>query len=378
MEKNQTILIVEGKEGNLFEGLREVQRERKIERVDFSEAPETLRHQTPRLVIFNLDHQKEEAKKILSSFSPALPETFWAISAEAMSTEELVDFVRLGASDYLRQPLQEKEWQDLLRRMDHLKTKKVVEPPHESHQLISFFSSKGGVGLSFLAVNLAVALAKESGGSVALADLVLQHGNLSDLLDVEPTFTVLDLTQNLERLDKKFLENSIPKHRSGVYLVARPKQPEESERLSGKEMEPVLEALKQAFNYVVLDTGHEFTTVTLACLDRSEVIFTVTTPDLPSLCNTKLAWQTFQKLGYSQDKVKLILNRWHRKEEIDISAIEKNISYPIYHRFPEDSALVLSSMNRGVPVCDLDKRSKLAQSFEELARQFVPVTPKET
>ena len=377
MEKNPSILIVEGKEGTLYEKFEHFKTDHKIEKSDFFEASSALRHQTPRFVIFNLDHQGEEAKKILKSFSGSLSETFWAVSAEKLSSDELMDFVRLGVTDYLEQPFQEKEIRNFLERMDHWKVKKMVEPSLESHEFLSVFSSKGGVGVSFVAVNLAIALARRKAGRVLLADFVLQHGNVTDLLDMDPTFTLVELTQNLERLDQKFLENSIPRHSSGLFVLGRPKQPEESESLSTQKIEPVLESLKQCFNYVVVDGGHEFNATTLPCLDRSDSIFTVTTPDLPSLCNAKLAFQTFQKLGYSKDKAKLILNRWHMKGEIDSEVIEKNLSASVFHKFAEEPELVLSSMNSGIPVAELDKHSKLARTFDELVQKLVPVLKKE-
>ena len=377
MEKNPSILIVEEKEGTLYEKFQHFKTDHKIEKSDFFEASSALRRETPRFVILNLDHQGEEAKKILKSFSGSLPETFWVVSAEKLSSDELMDFVRLGVTDYLEQPFQEKEIRNFLERMDHWKVKKMVEPSLESHEFLSVFSSKGGVGVSFVAVNLAIALARRKAGRVLLADFVLQHGNVADLLDMDPTFTLVDLTQNLERLDQKFLENSIPRHPSGLFVLGRPKQPEESESLSTQKIEPVLESLKQCFNYVVVDGGHEFNATTLPCLDRSDSIFTVTTPDLPSLCNAKLAFQTFQKLGYSKDKAKLILNRWHMKGEIDSEVIEKNLSASIFHKFAEEPELVLSSMNSGIPVAELDKHSKLARTFDELVQKLVPVLKKE-
>ncbi len=373
-KEDQTILVIEDKEGKLFEDLLHLKTGCKVERVDFLEAPQALKLRPPHLVIFNLDHQKEEAKKILKSFGAALPETFWAITSMEVTTEELVDFFRLGAADYLPQPFCEREAQDFFRRMDHLKIKKIFEPKQENHRMISVFSSKGGVGVSFLAANLAVSMAQKKGGRILLADWVFQHGNLSDLLDMDPSFTFVDLMQSMERLDEKFLENSLPKHRSGVFLLARPKNPEDAERLSGQELGPVLKQLKNFFDCIVFDAGHEFNNASIACLDLSEFVLPVTTPELASLCNTRHALQTFEKLGYGKEKVKLILNRWHMKGEIDESTIEKNICYPIFHKFGDDPEPVLSSMNRGIPFVELEKHSKLKKSFEQLTQELSPLT----
>jgi len=368
MEKNHTVLIVEGEEGKLFQAVRQFQVNLEVDQTDFLKAKEVLSHTSPYLVILNVEHQKVEAKEILKTFSPTLHETFWAVTAPEMATEELVDFMRLGVIDFLKQPLNEKGLYDFIQRIENLTVKKVPKQSHNGHQLISFFSSKGGVGVSFAAVNFAVGIAKRNLGRVLLVDFVLQHGNIADFLDLVPQFTLLDVAKNLERLDTKLLENSLQKHRSGVYVLPHPKQPEDSECFSTKLTIQVLNLLKKSFDYVLLDVGHELNATTLACLDLSDLIFTVTTPDLPSVLNTSLALQTFEKLGYSQDKVKLILNRWRMKGEINTSSIEKNVSYPVCHKLREDSSVVLASLNQGVPLIEFSKKSKLVRSFEELTR----------
>jgi len=367
MEKNSKIVVVEGKDQGLFQQLQGWAGDWKAEQVDFDEAREALPLASPSLVILNLNHGKEKAKELLNALSGVLRESSWAVSAENLSVEELVGFMRLGVVDSIPQPLEENEFRNLLHRLEHLHGEKPSEQNHPTHQLVSFFSPKGGVGVSFVALNLAVALAKRDLGRVLLADFVLQHGNIADFLDLAPQFTLLDVAQNLERLDAKLLENSVQKHRSGIFVLPRPKQPEDSECLSNQDIASALQGLKKVFNYVLVDAGHEFNALTISCLDASDVVFTVATPDFPSLCNTNVALQMFKKLGYSQNKVKLILNRWHMKGEIETAVVEKNITYPISHKLVEDAPLVLDSLNRGLPLVEVSGKSKLAQSFEQLS-----------
>jgi pilus assembly protein CpaE len=211
-------------------------------------------------------------------------------------------------------------------------------------------------------------MAKKSPAKVLIADFVLQHGNVAEFLDISPQYTLLDLIENLERLDTKLLENTIHKHRSEVFVLPCPKQPEESEFFTAKETSEILKTLRSGFQYTILDIGHELNATTISCLDLSDLILLVTTPDIPSLCNTKAILQTFKKLGYTEEKVKLILNRWHMKGEIDTPLVEKNISYPIFHKLEEDVSLAINSLNQGIPISELSKNAGLVKSFDKLAK----------
>ena len=91
----------------------------------------------------------------------------------------------------------------------------------------------------------------------------------------------------------------------------------------------MIKKLRAAFHYTLLDLGHELNESTIHCLDISDKVLLITTPDLPSLCATKTALKTFRKLDYPEDKVKLILNRWGIKNEIELELIEKNLNFSI-------------------------------------------------
>src|SRR3989338_3478771 len=223
MEKKNSILIVEAKDGKLFQSFQEIKSDLELEKADFLEAKELLRHIAPHLVIFNFDHQKNETKEILESFCRALPKTHWVISAKEMAMEELIDFMRLGVADFLKQPFDQGDLGNLIRRIENLDSKRPQDRLQEPHRIISFFSNKGGVGVSMVAANVAVEMVKKKLGRILINDFVLQHGNIAEFLDITPQYTLIDLVENRERLDAKLLENSLQKHASGIFVLPCPK-----------------------------------------------------------------------------------------------------------------------------------------------------------
>ena len=132
----------------------------------------------------------------------------------------------------------------------------------------------------------------------------------------------------------------------------------------------MFKTLKESFNLLVLDVGHEINNVALACLDVSDTVFLVTTPDVPSLSNARIALEIFKKMGYKDNKVKLIVNRWHMKGGVEFPLIEKNLNVPIEQKIADDPLLVLKAVNQGVPLIELSKTAEIVKCFEKLAEQI--------
>ena len=156
------------------------------------------------------------------------------------------------------------------------------------------------------------------------------------------------------------------RHRSGVSVLPCPKEPEDAELISDIVTGGMLDVFKDAFQYTLLDVGHEMTATALACLDASDTVVLLTTPDLPSLSNTRSALKMFKKLEYPPEKVKLVLNRWHMKGEIDAAVVEDSLEYPIAHKLVDDCQLALEAVNQGVPLAEINKNSKLVKSINGL------------
>ena len=129
--------------------------------------------------------------------------------------------------------------------------------------------------------------------------------------------------------------------------------------------------LKKLFHYIIVDTSHAFDDINLKAMDESEHIFLVSQFDVPSIFNTKRCLNVFNKIGYNKDKVRLVINRYTLFEDIDLAAMEKLIDYPIYWKIPnEDLKHITTSINKGVPICEMMPHSKLSQNFLKMTKQF--------
>lgn len=364
-KRNPVLLVVEKEGAGLFAQIEKMNSHGfELHHTDYENAAKVFGRLRPAMVIVHTTDEQSKKNNWLQFAPTENPKTYWVLSAGEIKPNELVDYMRFGVRDYIDFPFKNEEFEALMDRYEtwSFQSKHPVEST--LHQTISFFSSKGGVGQSSLAVNFSVELARRISGRVLLIDYVLQHGNVAEMLDLPTHYALLDLIDDLDRIDHQLIENTLVRHESGLFVLPCPRNPEDSEVIGAKQTEQLLKVLSPLFHTIVLDVGHELTPPVMACLDQSDSVFALTTGDLSSLCNTRGSLETFRKLGYERDKVKLILNRNGMKGSIPESQVIHNLDYPVYAKVGEDSELVLKSINQGLPWRKLVKKAALIDHIQ--------------
>jgi len=248
----------------------------------------------------------------------------------------------------------------------------VAAPEQRLGKMITVFSTKGGVGKTVLSINLAVALARETGGKVAIVDLDLEFGDVGIMLGIKPSHTVFDVVQAFDRLDSEMLAGFMETHSSGVSVLLAPIRPEDAEGISAARISRILEMVRASFDYVVVDTCPAFTEPVLAALDRSDDVYLITMMDVASVKNTRIALQKLRQLGYDNGRIRLVLNRSDSKVLLEARDVEGAIGGKIVAHIPSDR-LVPRCVNKGVPVVIEMPRSDVAKSIVVLAKQAAAV-----
>jgi pilus assembly protein CpaE len=241
----------------------------------------------------------------------------------------------------------------------------VTAQPTVDHKVITVFSSKGGCGKSFVASNLAVALAARTGDEVALIDLDLQFGDLAIMLQLFPARTIFDAAQNLDRLDAEAIKGYLTPHRQKVFLLAAPLEPGLSETISADAVARIIKLMKETFKWVVIDSPPSFTDHVLAALDQSDECVLMTSMDVPSIKNMKLSLQTLQLLGFGRDRIRLVLNRADSKVGLTVQAVEKTLGTTVDVSIPS-SRDVSVSINRGTPLVIDNPKSPVVASIHKM------------
>jgi pilus assembly protein CpaE len=236
--------------------------------------------------------------------------------------------------------------------------------------IIALVSTVGGVGVTSLTANLGLALRYTLNKRVAVVDLDLQTGGLAVFLNLEPERTIMQLCESERKLDSIQLEAALTKHPSGIYLLAAPKRIEDSELVSDKNIGPVLELMRQLFDYIIVDCGGYIDENTVAVWERSDQVFYLLDQ---SIAAARCAWRfldLFGRLGLSGVEPSFILSRYQPHHPISEEQITHTLGRSIYAKVPRDEKLLERIQLRAQDLWQVGPGSPLARSIEELAKRL--------
>lgn len=236
--------------------------------------------------------------------------------------------------------------------------------------VITVFSTKGGVGKTFVSTNLAIALGKLTDKRVVLVDLDLDFGNTVLALNIVPRFTILDIVDDIRNIDSDLIESYLISHESGIKVLPANAQPQINEFINSSHVEVILRALQGSFDYVVIDMPARFYEPANPAFQFADILLMVTTPEISTIRNIKSSISTLHELNYPKSKIKVILNKSNPKSQIRTKDVETTLNQSIYGIIDEDYKLASLSLNSGNPVVMYKPRSGISKSFNNLAKKI--------
>lgn len=235
-------------------------------------------------------------------------------------------------------------------------------------ELIAVCSAKGGIGRTTLTVNLAVALFKKN-ISISIVDGDFQFGDIGLAMDLQSTFTIKDVVEEIDRLDEFSLASYLCNHETGVKVLPAPERPEYAEIVSEEVLTKILDLLLVQQDYVVVDTGVGLHEKTLQFIEKADQVLVVTNLEMAALKNTKMMLETLEVLGL-REKVRVVINRATMESVIQASDVPEILGEddPIY--IPNDFQIASQSLNIGIPFVMNQGKTELAKSVFKMAEQL--------
>jgi len=310
-----------------------------------------------------------------------------------MSVQSEADYLRrsmlAGAVDFLTKPFTSEELSSSIHRVYEMGVKRQPKPqpsqepergmptasttggyrPSSEGKLFLIYSPKGGTGCSILAANLAIAMAQTSSKRVALVDASLQFGDADVLLNLQGTQTMIEAIKRVDELDSELLSAMMSTHGSGIKVLSAPLSPVDSDTISPQAYKEVLDRLRKAFDYVVLDTWSYLDDTVLAAIDMAERILVVMTPEIPCIKSTKQFFEIAEALDFPLDRVDLILNKVYPRDGIRPEQIENSMKHKIRVQFEFDPQVLRRAANQGQPVILAQPSHPISQGVLHLAQQ---------
>ena len=275
------------------------------------------------------------------------------LTAQSCLQDKIKSF-EAGADDHLTKPFDASELvvrvTSLLRRVEAVKLSENKSAARAGAQMVAVHSLRGGIGSSTLAVNLGVALAGLWREPTILLDLSMTAGQVALMLNMTLKRTWADLAHySANELDADALSSVIGAHESGLHFIAAPTFPSDAETLRGETLGMALNIAKAQYEYVVADLPHDFSEFAIHALDVADVILVVASPDMASVRAVTAAMDTYEKLGYSKDKIKFVLSAPFPHSSLTKEKIEAALEMSALATIPYVQDVLVDAINLGQP-----------------------------
>jgi len=240
-------------------------------------------------------------------------------------------------------------------------------------KVYAFVSCKGGSGATFLASNLAYALAAEQGKRVALIDLSLQFGDAAlYVCDHRAPSNIAELAQQIHRLDASLLKSAMLEVLPNLSVLAAPEDPAHASDVKPEHVEAIIKLARAQFDVVIIDTPRTLDAVSLRALDSADTVFPVMQLTLPFVRDARRLLEIFRSLEYPRSKVRVVVNRYEKGGAITLEDLEKALGQAPFKTVPNSYGPVADSVNLGVPLVKAQRTNAVSKVLIETARELMP------
>jgi pilus assembly protein CpaE len=337
-------------------------------------ASQRIANEIPDVVILDVSDGKHHEFELAARFNAQYKNMAFMMMSEDNSTELLLKAIRSGFSEVITLPLSE---QSLVQALDRHQAKQLSNANQQS-KVISVISCKGGSGATFIATNLGYILATLFKKNVLLIDINQYFGDASMYVtDKKPGMTLADVCNQMNRLDFAFLESSLITVTRNYKILAAAESPDSAADIKPEHLDTIIRMARNNYDYIILDVGRQIDALTVKGLDLSDTIFAVMQLVLPYIRDARNLLNVFKSLGYSQNKVQMIVNRYDKASKIKLSDLSGAISIDNLITVPNEYMAVSDSVNQGVSIYQLSKNNAVSKVLVKIAENITKTQIKE-
>jgi pilus assembly protein CpaE len=337
---------------------------------------EFVSHKNYDLLILEIGEDLERDFDLVHSIQNSGMVQDFFLTSTRMEPEFLIRALRAGAREFISQPVNKQEFTAAVKKF--LERKKFTDAggrkPAKMGKIIHVIGSKGGVGTTTVAVNLAASLVRSSSNpaSVVLVDMNSLFGEIPIFLNIQPEFNWAEVARNISRLDSHYLMSILSRHKNGLYILPSPTGLDGMGVSTPEFIERILGLMKQAFDFIVIDGGQSLDEVSLKILEMSDFLCLIAILSLPCLTNVKRLLRTFESLGYPRnEQIRIIINRYHKKSLISLKDAESALDRKISGLIDNDYPTTMSAINQGKTLESVASGAEVTKNIRSLASGFV-------
>jgi pilus assembly protein CpaE len=321
------------------------------------------------LVVIDLAGDPEQALKSLERLKQAAPDLYVIASHYHADGETVIQALRVGANDFILQPIKRTEFREAMGRFERA-PKRAVASESKLGKVYTFLGTKGGLGTTTLAVNFASVLAQRK-QSVVLIDLDWTANDAAMQVGAAPQYTLSEVAENMGRMDQALFESFVTRDPLGFFLIGPADLPEQRGYFTETMFREFTAFLIEKYDSVVIDAGRNLNDeVVMGACRTSTMVFVVLNQEFPAIRNAQRYMATLTRMGFTQEQVRVLVNKYQKKTGPNLAGLDQirqTLNQPVFYGIP-DSPAFPSSINKARP---LVADRKFAPEIDKAFRAFV-------
>ena len=326
------------------------------------------------VVVDSTSAHEQSDLQALEAMTFARPQLYVILITDNSDKQLLFSAMRAGVREVLTLPLTDSALGDALQRcaLHQAKLQEQASQGATQAKVVAMLACKGGSGASFLATNLSYLMAAEFSKSCALVDLDLQYGDATFYLGADAAKNHIgDLTHQIERLDAQLLLSCLHPVAPKLALLAAPQDMETALSITASQVEKVLRLARQKHEVLVLDVHRAMDALAIQALDMADVVYLVLDNTMPSVRDAKRQVKLFRSLGYADDKLRVLVNRYDSHGFVDLKSIEEAVGLPVVHTVPQQWTAATESISLGQPLVKTHPQNPVVDALRQVAAHLL-------
>jgi pilus assembly protein CpaE len=322
----------------------------------------------PDICLVDFDKDRRGAAIVAERIHTTLPETtVFAVSSQTQP-DVILEAMRAGCGEYVVKPIDREQ---LIKAVARIGARRKDKQEQGRAQVLAFMGAKGGCGTTTLVTQMGALLSSSFGRNSLLLDLHPDFGDAALYLKLTNTkFHFFELLENTERLDEDFLQSFVMKHSSGLQLIPAPEgSGSNRDGLPAGALNHTLGFLRQRYEFVLADLPPSLNNENLTMIRDCDYLYIVTVAEVSAVRNVVRQLEYFADKEIPKEKVRVVLNRYHKKNVLSDSQIEKVLNQKIFWRVPNQYPEVVKTIHEGDPVAQLSS-SEVTRSLESWAESI--------
>ncbi|MGF1623786.1 MAG: P-loop NTPase [Alphaproteobacteria bacterium] len=272
-----------------------------------------------------------------------------------------------GVNDYLVKPVTSTDLRRaLLTASNDSKPETQVDSAPRGRVAI-VVGTRGGVGASTVAVNVAWICANDLEIRTALVDLDLHFGTAALALDLEPGHGLRDALCNPDRIDGLFVASALVHDSDNLFVLSGEEPIDEHVPLRSDAISFLMAELQQSFEMIIVDLPRNVLSGDPSLLSIAHTIAVVTDLSLAGLRDAVRIRAIVRKAA-PEAKLQFIVNRagLHKKAEMTEADFERNLEDKVSFVVPEDPKAAANAAG-GKPIAEASKGGKASTALHAVA-----------